>query len=144
MNNIFKMRAINLTKLINEDNKNNSKINQYINPMVIKKPELDVNFHGFADNARRKGGKGFNKSLDKFLTNISFINYDSYNINKKEKELPLLHLTAPVKETITMKLSPILKSTTRNKFFVLSQDNKSKSKTSLLLPAHCGNPLLRM
>jgi CRP-like cAMP-binding protein len=124
MNNVFKMRAINLSKMVNEEsNKIHMKTNFYINPLIVKKTELDVNYHGFADNARRKG-KAFNKSLDKFLTNISFINYEKI----QKSDLPMLHFTSPqIKPSIT------LASTARGQFF-MRQDNKGKSRTSLLLP----------
>jgi len=129
MNNVFKMRAINLSKMVHEENsKTNMKTNFNYNPLIIKRTELDVNYHGFADNARRKG-KAFNKSLDKFLTSISFINFDSF---RNTKDLPALHMTYPSKDA-----KPIitLSSITKNIFFGRQEKRK---RTSLLLPVNGG------
>jgi len=71
LNNLFKIRAITLSKLNNEggeDEQSRMKKLSSLQNMLVKSKNLDVNYHGFANNARQKGSN-FDKTLDNLLIN---------------------------------------------------------------------------
>jgi len=147
MNNNFIIRGMNRTKVLTEVNSEFKRKDRdhTFQTIIPKRAPLDVNFHGFGENARLRG-QTFDKSLDILLGSFSKIGYDTLMENKistinkpklKQTDNNLLQTLANFDPFAPSNF--IQKSTLSSQF--TPQSKTKKSQTTVFLPIYCRDKL---